>query len=387
MKRRKVIATLATGLGFTTAGCTSSYHRMTEESNSPTDIVEPIWSYEASGVLSNVDGQLLYGKIQQDRTTDKLIALNTESGNVEWDYSDAGWTESITIPVANDFVHTGISTDVVKIGAIKTFDSDGSERWKVEMGSVQKPPLLSDEVVFVASDDGKAYALDQNTGDEIWSVPFNPEATVPRPSIEEIENDTVYVIYNKTIQALSAETGDTVWRYDLQKESDISVVSHNETLYFASNDRAGAIADGELQWSTEEGAYEDVLGIIDNILIAKRADDIKAIDASSGDNKWENKNVASCHLTDDGLLLGASDVVFLTQSGKEEWSTSLDNTNIISLTSYDDSIYAFTENSIYRLNDSGEITLQANIPNVQSYTQDGSKLYVATSDEIKSLDM
>lgn len=382
MRRRETLYAIgAGGLGFTIAGYAygeTDMNSIRGNESGPDDEIDPRWTYRAAGSLSGIDDRRLYGRVRVDETTNRLVALDVASGEPVWEIDEAGWGELYTEPVIDDLTYYGVTSDVISVGALRAVDDNGTELWAVEMGSVQDPPVVSDDRIFVASADGTAYAVDTHAGDTVWSTSFDSEATAPRPSIEAVEDDVVYVVADGVLRALSADSGTELWAHRLTRDSDVSTELVDKTLYFAAEHEVGAVVDGELRW-TNNGP-DKLLGVIDGRLYVKRGRIVEAIDIDDGTVERRQENVSAAYAGEDRLFVVSDELRSITPDGDEAWSTTLDREDIISIVSDSRSVYAFTQDGVYRLTHDGEIESRADISPVRSYVSDSTGLYVSTDD-------
>ncbi|EMR73515.1 WD40-like repeat-containing protein [Thermoplasmatales archaeon SCGC AB-539-N05] len=99
-------------------------------------------------------------------------------------------------------------------------------------------PVVHNDVIFVGSSDGKLYALNVTTGDEIWS-PFemSGDYLFSSPAIAE---DTVYIVsYDGTLYAVRGADGKEIWSYKTPSTTFITA--------------SPVIVDGVVYFSDDEG--------------------------------------------------------------------------------------------------------------------------------------
>ncbi len=87
--------------------------------------------------------------------------------------------------------------------------SDPDERWSVDTEPITTAPVVADDVVYAGSADGTLYALDLETGDELWTYSVG-EDIYYTPTIAE---DTIYVADTDTVHAVTTD-GDEEWTAD-----------------------------------------------------------------------------------------------------------------------------------------------------------------------------
>lgn len=123
------------------------------------------WSIElGTPVLStpSTDDESIYVATTRGR----FVKLRAEDGSEEWSFGGPDSTVYLTSPaVDGDHVVFGASDGQVRaIGA-----SSGRELWSSNVdAAVTAPPLLAEEFVFVGTMKSMLFALDRNTGAEVW---------------------------------------------------------------------------------------------------------------------------------------------------------------------------------------------------------------------------
>lgn len=111
-------------------------------------------------------------------------------------------------------------------------------RWRTPTdGAVRSSPAVSDEEVYVGSDDGYLYALDREDGSELWR--YDAEARVRSSPV--VTDDAVYFGDQQGgVHAVDLSSGDGLWSYETDDrvrsspavtEGDIYVTSTDGHLY------------------------------------------------------------------------------------------------------------------------------------------------------------
>ncbi len=235
------------------------------------------------------------------------------------------------------------------VGAGVGHGAGGEVRWSVETGGpVRSSPTVVDGTVFVGSEDGTLYALDAETGDEVWtagtgSVPVAPavaggqvfvggtggvdaldaasgaqtwtvdtdDPVVTAPSVGE---ETVATLTaSGTLHARSLETGDRVWSAETASAPGTSLTRYDpstsgtviapERLLFGTDPDGGsngAVAAyntsaelpgqqrGEQQWRTGvEGAVRSSPTVLDgSVLVGGTGGTVHSLSVFSGEREW-----------------------------------------------------------------------------------------------------
>ena len=125
----------------------------------------PIWG-TPSGYENLVFFGLGRGNFSQSAPIPKgkVVALNTENGDVAWEYeaADAVFTAIV--------VHNGFVTFGSRDGHVYTFTAmEGELHWKTPVGSgVVSSPAVTQDAVYAATEAGLIYCLAIDDGDIIW---------------------------------------------------------------------------------------------------------------------------------------------------------------------------------------------------------------------------
>lgn len=141
--------------------------------------------------------------------------------------------------------------------------------WKFESGAINSIPILKDSVIYIGSMDSSFYAINKNTGEEIWH--FKSDFPISsQPSL--IENNLLFQAACK-LYSLNAQTGQMQWSYVAREEDPESgqptmydhsfPVVYNGLVYFGDdwgNINGVDLTSGDLKFrytSTIEYVEED----------------------------------------------------------------------------------------------------------------------------------
>jgi outer membrane protein assembly factor BamB len=160
------------------------------------------------------------------------------------------------------------------------------------------PPTIGDQLVYVSAIDGFLYALDKETGTEVWRQPQNQSQNlrplVAAPALDESGTVVVVGSEDHNLYAYDAitgaplpwspfATGDKIWSTPLIR---------NGTVYFGSLDHnvyAVDLANGQEKWRfTTEGAVVAQPLLFQDMLVVGSFDrKLYALNAEDGTLKWE----------------------------------------------------------------------------------------------------
>ena len=248
------------------------------------------------------DGILYIGTIEG-----KVIALYADTGN------KTGWEEKITGQSSGGFgCSSGFSkpmstygTPVVKNGVIYVGGYDGTVYAFLTEGSmgttfktggaIVGSPVIDDETntLFVGSSDGKLYALAVDnieeekwkpfeTGDKIWSTPA-------------VDNGVVYIgSTDHRLYAIDAETGKEIWHFEAGAGILSTPLVSDGMVYIGACDNKFYAIDtvnGEEKWhfEAENWFWTQALAYNGEIWVGSVNHKVYAFNAVSGEKTYEHK--------------------------------------------------------------------------------------------------
>lgn len=363
-------------------------------------------------------------------TIGAVAAIGTQPATADTDAGDIKWVTETSgriggsPTVVDDTLYYSVQWD-----SIRTIDTEtGSESTLVDQPS-RNGATVVDEVLFNRISSGgtteSITAFDADTGDEYWS--FEPEdgsirsaATVvdgtvfvpnrlPRgPNTPEENEDREGKLY-----ALDAETGDELWEQTVEGTPNDAPAVADGMLHVGTLEGFvyGIDADsGDINWEFEaDGIINSLTPVADGIVYAATSDDetVYALDAESGSVVWETEIE-----TDDGLngniTVGAGhvfvmkDVSILTddepevvavdaESGAEAWRVDMEG-NRGTVTTVDSTVYICHEEGVVQAvnadtgNEEWRLDVDADVDTVrESVVVDGvlfAPFYHITDEEV-----
>jgi outer membrane protein assembly factor BamB len=160
------------------------------------------------------------------------------------------------------------------------------------------PPAVGDQLIYVSAIDGFLYALDKETGAQVWRQPQapgqDPMPLVGAPALDESRAVVVVGSEDTNLYAYDAATGaplpwspfttgDKIWS---------TPIIRNGTVYFGSHDHnvyAVDLANGQEKWrfTTEGAVVARPLLFQDMIIIGSFDRRLYALNAEDGTLQWE----------------------------------------------------------------------------------------------------
>nr|WP_235019618.1 PQQ-binding-like beta-propeller repeat protein [Natrialba sp. INN-245] len=277
------------------------------------------------GGLSVADGQVLV-------TAGNLVALDADDGSKRWE-ADIGHSLDAPPAVTSDTAYVtawngGPDTDR---GVAAVDLEDGSLRWRaITDVDVSSAPTLADGVVYVGGslNSEDVVALEATDGSERWRVQVGQYATTPA-----VADGTVYVGGGSehAAYALEAATGEERWRVETDGRVWGAPIAVDDTVYVGS--RGGTVyalepADGETRWVASVG--DDVpesIAATDERLYVPTADGLVALD-TDGTEAWSldgRSRVNAPSVVGDAVVVtDHSTAICLGEDGERRWTYEFD---------------------------------------------------------------
>lgn len=268
----------------------------------PADVIEwtvQFGSLTLRGIPALGNGRLFvcsHGSI--DDLTCGIHVLDPADGTELW-HTALGSHIGEYPTVADGRVYVGGTADNDAQGTNTLFAIDGAsgeQLWKFTAGRpIGVPPAVVDGVAYVGGgDDGRFYALDAATGEEVWHYETTSgQGFISPPAVKD---GTVYVGGGgDTMLALDAADGTERWRRAMNLAWRRPPTVGEDTVYVSSSrDRLIALdaATGEERWRNTEVAFTTAPTLAEDTLYvggyASDADGgaVRALDANTGEQRW-----------------------------------------------------------------------------------------------------
>ena len=177
---------------------------------------DELWSFETDGAL--IGGAVVANGIVYFGSDDgNIYALNAETGRQEWQPFETGDKVQSTPAVAAGILYV-TSLD----GVLYALDAQtGDELWSFETdGGIPSPPVVDEAagLVYVAGFDQRLRAIGIESHEEVWSVKAgNWFWTTPL-----VSNGVVYAgSLDGKVYAIETDTGAELWREPYETEAPI----------------------------------------------------------------------------------------------------------------------------------------------------------------------
>ena len=183
--------------------------------------------------------------------------------------------------------------------------ADGHINWKFDTGSeIVAEPTLNNDQVFFMNGANQLFALDINTGKQIWVYnrqDTNSMITVRGGSKPVIDKGVAYVGFSDgSLVALNATTGTPQWEVQLNKNSrfkdiDASPTFSGDYLYINSYDDSLYClnkSNGTVLWKIKSGGISSPLVVGDHLIYSTSEGRIIAANKQNGQILWTYKDVS-----------------------------------------------------------------------------------------------
>lgn len=228
------------------------------------------------------DGPLVVSGTEEEKfEACAFLALDTDSGDVQWEYRDFGERDNIesSPAVADGRVYFGGEHALYALDA-----ATGEEVWTRAIPThPQSSPAVVDGVVYYGATAGgesetpaKVWALDATTGETLWTAGIDDESLRTSPAVAD---GTVYVaassrrvcldaggsdercsgVTRGQLYALDAASGERRWTADVKTDTRSSPAVADGVIYVGCRDGISAVTtDGKTAWRiTFENDRED----------------------------------------------------------------------------------------------------------------------------------
>ena len=249
--------------------------------------------------------------------TGDIYCIDIRTGETLWSQRiepDPQWWGVASSPlVQNDVVYVMSFSD----GNLHALSLEGKELWNLSTGQVS--PYLSaaasENKLYMPGGDPAIYCLDAASGKLLWKQATSAQITAT-PTLAE---DVVYLVTADALLALDSDTGEQLWRSEINGTISSPAVSFGRVLLGSDDSPAGHMncfdaKTGTLLWRTEaNGPVKSSPLVIDGMVyFGTSCDDgiVCALDASNGSVRWSypvNAFIMSSASASDGTLYMGSD--------------------------------------------------------------------------------
>ena len=236
-------------------------------------------------------------------------------------------------------------------GVLHAIDRAGSIRWRFETGKpIRARPTVIGAIVYVSSDAGLLFALDASSGREQWRAKIDAGSPQRIPTDQEKSRWDRYsssvvaaqgrlfvASRDNHLYALDLQSGKQLWRVASADMMTATPALYRDSIIFAGFDgkvQAVAAKDGSPRWTYDAKlpVPGDVTVEGDRVLIGSRTYDLVALEAATGKELWKHYYWFSWIesppvVKGDTVYTGSSDAVSVyaidVKSGALRWQTAV----------------------------------------------------------------
>ncbi len=290
------------GVVYVTASATSS--DVVAALNASTGAV--LWQFRPGVAIVSVmvGAGELFASTDAEGSTMTIFALRATTGALLW-HESMTTTLPVLLGVVNGVVYAGQLTGVLPATTSTLVALDartGKALWQAPInesdGAISGVPVESDGILYLETTFGAVYALQANSGTEVWHVAGSevPGAQpVPlAPDSPVVANGVIYASGPQGITAYRAADGTVVWHFQKSLAGPLQpqLVLVSGVIYFNSFMLSGALnaADGSPLWQSRSGGTVPTSGppVVTDGLVISGGPTVVALRASDGANAWQS---------------------------------------------------------------------------------------------------
>ena len=191
------------------------------------------WEFGATGEIRSTP-TIDNGKLVSTCRDGKIYCLDTQSGEKIWSYTSGGWSDTSPL-ISNNIVYV-VSYDSSYTGILYSlYLQNGTKKWTYPGISIISSPALSNNNIYVSSDDGKLLCINSDDGVLIWEKEIDPLGIGGTAAIKE---NLLYVMFSGFMEQPQLfcldinNNGEIKWSYDVSIDTATSPSVDNNYVYF-----------------------------------------------------------------------------------------------------------------------------------------------------------
>lgn len=253
-------------------------------------------------------------KVFTGSLTGEIYCVDVLTGKTLWNRTierdPKYWGVASSPLIENGTLYVMSSSD----GALHALSLDGDELWNVSTGSVSPfaSPAASGEMIYFPGGDPALYCINTTTQQIVWKAPADAVIT----SSPAIWNSTVFFVTERSITALNATTGSTLWQRSINGTESTPAIAFGRVYVGMADGHVVCLdTNGSQIWETEVNGpvRSSPLFLDGRIYFGTNTDGgaVYALNSSDGSVVWMytvNEYIMSSPSASDGILfIGADD--------------------------------------------------------------------------------
>jgi len=229
------------------------------------------------------------GVLYADIDDGTIAAIDSRNGNILWTYQ---WTTQTALQAGPTPVVQNDKIFFYWCGAF-ALDLNGHELWKrtdISCGGImnQRPLAANNMMIFSSGSTSIVYALDQVTGNTIWTSDLHIYYNDPGCYSSPVLVNGLVLVGHNGMKALDVNTGTVVWTNNLYPDN-ASIALGNGFIYFTnSNSNPAKIiaidaVSGDFRWQTTINSSISNLVVARDRMYVAINNTIFSLDAYNGD--------------------------------------------------------------------------------------------------------
>lgn len=289
------------------------------------------WTYETAGPI--VATPVAYGRNLLVPSTDgTLYALDQTTGDVAWTLQTEGRitaSPDVVTVEAGEGQRPALAVVAGDDGVVRARDAVVelmSEEWSVPLGSrITSSPVISEDMVFVATTGGFVHALDVGGGSEVWRFPAEGESLGPISAPLAYHDGLLYVGTEEGhVYLLEAATGQehcswfasaAIVANPIVSDGAVYIPTRGNTIFLRPAGACQGTVPDRLPLYGTETAVEVPPAISGDLMYLPSGQFLYAIDLRSNAHFWPASTVDAGEAITAAPVVADGVVYFGTQSG------------------------------------------------------------------------
>ena len=247
-------------------------------------------------------------------------------------------------------------TGVVDVTAVR---QQPEVKWQTRVSETWlMPPMLAGGILYTGSGDGVLYALNAETGQQIWSA----DGFGQLESTGAIAGDAIITAgFSNLVRALNRHTGDVLWSFNTSFFVQGSPLIVDDRVYLATDHVVYALDlhSGELIWQTttgNEGAFMGPPAFDNGVIYTTGGRLLLALEADTGNEIWRvEKDQMFLGLAVDNEMISVGNwdhhlYAFDQSTGEERWNFQAEGEFWSAPAVAADVVYTGNNDAVYALN-------------------------------------